>query len=152
MSAATQNALKIRARQHEAEPADLELDALDLEAAGPFESVLIDARQSFQATVWSDVTDVAASLGDFSLFVDLYARDGTTLIESVELYSAQSANGNNQVKTTFGQGVDATVVGTATAGSDIQSLKMAFLFKFRVVNDTPADGESALSIRVQFGD
>lgn len=152
MSAATQDALIIRARQHEAEPVDLELDALDLEAAGPFESVLIDARSSFQATVWADVTDVAATLGDFSLFCDLYARDGTTLIESVELFSGQSANGSNQVKVNFGQGIDATLIGVASIGSAIQSLKLAFIFKLRVVNDTPADAASTLSIRVQFGD
>jgi len=152
MSAATQEALKIRSRQHEAEPVDLELNALDLEAAGPFESVLVDARQSFQFTLWSDVTDVAATTGDFSIFLDLYARDGTTLIEAVELFSAQSANGTNQVKLTVGQGLDAVLVGTATIGTELAALKLNFLVKFRVVNDTLADGASTLSIRVQFGD
>ena len=152
MSSATQDALKIRSRHHEAEPADLNLEALDLEAAGPFESVLVDARDVFVGTIWSDVTDVAATLGDFSVFMDLYARDGTTLIESVLLFSGQSANGTNQVKLQFGLGVASGLVGTATEGPNLSTLKLAFLLKLRVVNDTPADAESAVSIRAQFGD
>ena len=152
MSSTTLDALKNRARSWEATPADVELNAVDLEAAAAATSVLIDAREHFIFTTWADVVDTAATLGDFSLFCDLIARDGTTLIEAVELYSLQQANGNNQVKATFGEGVDATVIGSATIGVDIQSLKLIQFFQLRIVKDTVADGASVVSVRLQLGD
>lgn len=152
MSSAVRAALKNRARHWEAEPVDLELNAVDLESASDAESILIDARDNFVYTLWADVTDTASATGDFSLFLDLYARDGTTLIEAVELYSLQSANGSNQVKLQWGEGVTARLVGTATIGTEIDSLKLIQLCRLRVVKDVQADGLSVLDVRMQFGD
>lgn len=152
MSSAVRAALKNRSRHWEAEPADLELNGVDLEAAADAQSLLIDARDNFVYTVWADVTDTAATTGDFSLFLDLYARDGTTLIEAVELYRLQSANGSNQVKLQWGEGITARLVGVATIGVEIASLKLIQLCRLRVVKDVVADGASVLSVRMQFGD
>lgn len=152
MSSAVRAALKNRARHWEAEPADLGLDSVNLEAAPDVTSVLIDARDNFVYTLWADVTDTAATTGDFSLFLDLYQRDGTTLIEAVELYSGQSANGTAQVKLQWGEGVTARIVGTAVIGTEIDSLKLIQLCRLRVVKDVQADGASVLDVRMQFGD
>ena len=152
MSSATQTALKIRSRTHEATPSDLELNAVDMEVAADAESVLIDARGNFVFTAWVVNTDVAATLGTFSLFCDLYERDGTTLIEAVELYSAQLCNGTNTVKILFGEGVTARKVGTCTIGTEVDSLKLVHLFKLRLVKDTPADGACTVDVRLAAGD
>ncbi len=145
-------ALKNRARHWEAEPADLALNSVDLEAAADATSVLIDARDNFVYTIWADVTDTAATLGDFSIFCDLYARDGITLIEAVELYSLQLASVTNQVKLQWGEGITATLTGTATIGTTLGGLKLVQLCRLRVVKDTVADGASVLDVRMQFGD
>lgn len=152
MSSAVRAALKNRARHWEAEPADLELNSVDLEAAADATSVLIDARDNFVYTIWADVTDTAATVGNFSLFIDLYARNGTTLIEAVELYSAQQCNGNNQVKLQWGEGLTARPVGVITIGTEVDSLKLIQLCRLRVVKDLVADGACVLDVRMQFGD
>ncbi len=152
MSSATQTALKIRSKSAEFSPAELELDDVDMEVAADAESVLIDGRGVFVFTTWAVNTDVAATLGDFSLFCDLYERDGTTLIEAVELYSAQLCNGTNTVKMLFGEGVTARKVGTCTIGVEVDSLKLIHLFKLRLVKDTQADGACTVDVRLAVGD
>lgn len=150
-------AIALRSRQAEIQPADMNMSALDLETAGPFSSDLIDLRDHFVATLYSVVTDVAATLGSFTVFLDLYDRSADNVIDAVQLFTAQSSASSNSIKLTFGQGLDATmvdIVGTsgATIGTQIQSLKIAFLARLRVVNDTPADGASTLSLRLMLGD
>jgi len=144
-------ALKSRARHWEAEPSDLGLSGVDLEAAADATSVLIDARDNFVYTIWADVTDTAATLGSLSLFCDLYQRDGITLIEAVELYSLQLSSVSNQVKIQWGEGITAVLAGTATIGTAVDSLKLVQLCKIRAVK-VAADGASVLDVRMQFGD
>jgi hypothetical protein len=149
---AIRDSIQIRSKMGEITPADLGLDDVDLEAAADATSNLIDGRDHFVFTIWSDVTDVAATVGDFSIFCDLYMRDGVTLLEAVELFNSQSASSTNQVKVQFGLGLTAGLSGTATIGTEIGELKLVQLFKLRVVKDTQADGASTLDVRMQVGD
>lgn len=147
-----QTALKNRSRHWEAEAADLELSLVDLSLAPDVESVLIDARDNFVYTLWIDMIQNTATSGAHSLFADLYARDGETLIESVLLVSAMIVTSDNQVKLLFGEGVTERLVGTGTIGPELASLKLLQLCKLRVVKNTPADQAATLSVRMQFGD
>lgn len=147
-----QTALKNRSRHWEAEPADLGLDLLDLSLAPDVTSVLIDARDNFVYTLWLDLIANTAGVGAISLFADLYARDGETLIEAVLLVSALSPTSDNQVKLLFGEGVTERLVGTGTIGPELASLKLLQLCRLRVVKNTPADQAATLSVRMQFGD
>ena len=152
MSSATMDALRNRSAHWEAPAADLELSGIDLEAAGPFDSVLLDLREHFIFKIWADVTDVGATTGDFGLAVVLFERDGVTEIEEVPLYTLQSANGSNQVSILFGAGADADLQGTATIGTTLAGLKIIQLAKIRVNINVQADGASTLSVRMQMGD
>lgn len=147
-----QTALKNRSRHWEAEAADLGLDLVDLSLAPDVTSVLIDARDNFVYTLWIDMIQNAASSGAHSLFADLYARDGETLIEAILLASALSPTSDNQVKLLFGEGVTERLVGTGAIGPELASLKLLQLCRLRVVKDTPADAAATLSVRMQFGD
>lgn len=147
-----QTALKNRSRHWEAEPADLEIDGIDLSDVPDVESRLIDARDNFVYTLWIDMVQNAATVGALSVFCDLYQRDGVTLIESVALVTALAPTTNNQVKVLFGEGVTERLVGTGTIGPELASLKLVHLCKLRVVKDTPTDTSATLSIRMQFGD
>lgn len=150
-------AIRPRSRQAELQPADISMAALDLEAAGPFSSDLIDLRDNFVVTIYSEVTDTAATTGVFSIFLDLYDRSADNVIDAIELLNTQTSASTNTAKLTFGQGLDASLddaVGTSGAviGTRVPGAKIAFLARFRVVNDTPADGASVLSLRVMLGD
>ena len=147
-----QTALKNRSRHWEAEAADLGLRLLALSAAAAAESVLIDARDNFVYTLWIEIVQNTATLGAHSLFADIYARDGETLIESVLLVRAMVVTSDNQVKLQFGEGLTERLVGTGTIGPELASLKLLQLCKLRSVKDTPADQAATLSVRMQFGD
>ncbi len=149
--------LRPRSRQAEMSATALGLEALDLEAAGPFTSELFDLRGHFVYTIYSEVDRDAATTGDFSVFLDLYDRSADNIVESIELWNSQSSASDNTVKCVFGEGVDPAIedaVGTsgAQAGSRMPNAKLNFLARLRVVNDTPADDVSELAIRMHVGD
>lgn len=147
------SSIQLRNRAGEIDPASLGLDTVDLEDAADAESALIDARgDNFVFTLYSVVDNTAATAGTFSIFVDLYQRDGVTLLEAVNLFNAQLPTSDNTVKVLFGLGVTAVLTGTATLGTTVTSLKTIHLFKLRVVKDTPADAASILDVRLQVGD
>jgi len=149
---AIRDSIQLRSRSAEIDPALLELTSVDLEAAADAESRLIDGRDNFVFTLYSVVDNTSASSGTFSIFLDLYERDGVTLLEAVELFSAQLPTSDNTVKVQFGLGLTAALIGTATIGTEIDSLKLIQLFKLRVVKDTPADDTSVLDVRLLIGD
>lgn len=146
-------ALNLRSRSAEAEPSDLfDPELVDLQAAADAESVLIDARGNFVFTIWAAIVANAATAGAFSLFLDLYARDGVTLVEAVELFSAADATTDATLKLQFGLGLTERLTGGGTIGAELASLKSVQLAKLRVVKDTPADTAATVSIRMQLGD
>lgn len=149
---AIRSALALRNRAGEAEPADLELEAVDLQDAADFESRLLDLRDNFVFTIWINLVQNAATVGSISIFADLYARDGVTLIESVLLVSGLVPTSDNQAKLQFGEGITERLVGTGVIGPELASLKILNLVKLRVVKSTPADTAATLSVRMQLGD
>lgn len=149
---AIRESIQLRSRSAEIDPTLLELVNVDLELAPDVESRLVDGRDNFVFTLYSIVDNTAATTGTFSLFLDLYERDGVTLLEAVELFSAQLPTSDNTVKIQFGLGLTAALTGTATIGTAIDSLKLIQLFKIRLVNDTPADAASLLDVRILIGD
>lgn len=149
---AVREALALRNRSGEAEPADMELEAVDLQGASDVESRLLDLRDNFVFTLWIDLVQNAATAGSISIFADLYARDGVTLIEPVLLVSGMAPTSDNQVKLQFGEGITERLVGTGVIGTELASLKLLNLVKFRVVKNTPADTAATLSVRMQLGD
>ncbi len=149
---AIRDSIQLRSRAAEIPPDLLELDDVDLEVAADAESRLVDGRDNFVFTLYSTVDNTSAIAGTFSLFCDLYQRDGVTLQEAVELFSAQLPTSDNTVKIQFGLGLTAALTGTAVIGVAIDSLKTIQLFKIRVVKDTPADDVSVLDVRLVIGD
>ncbi len=133
----------------EARPSDLEIDGVDLQAAGPFSSVLLDLREHSVFTLFSKVTNVAATAGDFSVICDLFAQDEITILDSVDLFTVQKSFPTNQVKLTFGDRFDPNLKGIASIGTEFSSLKLIFLVKLRVEITLQADGVSNLSITLQ---
>lgn len=149
---AVRESIQLRSRSAEIPPDLLELDSVDLEDAADAESRLVDGRDNFVFTLYSVVDNTSASSGTFSLFCDLYERDGVTLLEAVTLFDSQLPTSDNTVKIQFGLGLTAALEGTATIGTEINSLKQIGLFKIRVVKDTPADDTSILDVRIVVGD
>ena len=144
-------ALRPRSRQAEMTGSDLQLASRDLEGPGPYESELIDLRGHFVYTLYSEVDDVAATVGDFSVFVDIYDREAEVVVESIEIFAAQSAASDNTLKVVFGEGVDTALedaagVSGATLGARVANAKLNFLVKFRLVVDNAADAASTASL------
>ncbi len=149
---AIRESIQLRSKSAEIEPSTLGLETVDLEDAADAESELIDGRDNFVFKLYSVVDNTAATVGTFSVFCDLYERDGVTLLEAVELFSAQLPTSDNTVAIQFGLGLTAALTGTAVIGTAITTLKSIQLFKIRVVKDTPADATSVLDVRLLVGD
>ncbi len=109
---------------------------------------LIDGRKHFIFQAITDVVFNTATVGDSSIRLDMFAKDKTTLIYSLDLATAlrtHTANDRNVIL--FGAGAASAIFGNGTLGTDLAVLKIIFWFQPVVVIGVNADQAATMSVR-----
>jgi len=140
-------------KSKEWKPTDLGLENMNMKAANGTKYATpvmnLEDYSSFLVHLSTNNTGGGAA-GVASMQVILYGSDGSTVLQTIDLFTALATTADSEVTVEFGRAIDGILTGGGTIGTNINALRMLRLAKFQVTVGTASDATTCVStLRVQ---